>query len=284
MKIVAIIGSAKGKGAGYKIVRMIEDRMKAMGDVEFAYLFLKDANLKPCAGCYNCMAKGEDKCPLKDARAAIEQQLLAADGLILSSPVCVNNVNWLMKNFIDRFAYLNHRPRLHRQKVLNVVNMAGTDKQEALAALKIVLGGARGVRTVHELAVATPPWRQTARAVAAKERAIDAAAKKFYRACLDTSMPSPTFHSYMDFLIMQRLSLACRQYLPADYAFYNGKTYYYDADVNPITAAAAKILAGGLMHLYMMKGVGPGNVSWPAAKGPEAAEIVSPDLVGRLAQ
>jgi hypothetical protein len=37
------MGSPKGKGSGHKIVRMIEDRMKAIGDIEFAYLFLKDA-------------------------------------------------------------------------------------------------------------------------------------------------------------------------------------------------------------------------------------------------
>jgi len=122
MKIVAIMGSPKGKGAGYRIVRMIEDRMKAMGDVEVVYLFLKDANLKPCIGCYQCMAMGEERCPLKDDRAAIEQELLAADGVILSSPVYVNNVSWLMKNFIDRFAYTNHRPCFHRQKVLTVAN------------------------------------------------------------------------------------------------------------------------------------------------------------------
>jgi multimeric flavodoxin WrbA len=124
------------------------------------------------------MAKGEDKCPLKDDRAAIEQKLLAVDGFILSSPVYVGSVSWLMKNFIDRFAYLNHRPRFHRQKVLTVVNMAGTDKKGALSALKIALGYARGARIVHELAIATPPWLQTERAVADKERAIDVAAKK----------------------------------------------------------------------------------------------------------
>lgn len=210
MKIIAIMGSPKGKGSGYRIVKIIEDKMKAMGDVEFEYLFLKDANLMPCTGCYICMAKGEDKCPLDDDRAAIEQKLLAADGFILSSPVYVANVSSLMKNFIDGFAYLNHRPLFHSQKMLTVVNMAGTDKKVALSALKIALGYARGARIVHELAIAAPPWLQTERAVAEKERAIGSAAKKFYRACLNTSLPSPTFNSYMDFLIMQRLSLECR--------------------------------------------------------------------------
>ena len=269
MKIIAIMGSPRGKGSGYRIVRMIEDRMKAMGNVEFEYLFLKDMNLKPCTGCYTCMAKSEDKCPLKDDRDAIVQKLLAADGFILSSPVYVSNVSWLMKNFIDRFAYMNHRPLFHSQKMLTVVNMAGTDKKGALLALKIALGFARGARIVHELGIATPPWLQTERAVAEKERAIDAVAKKFYRACLDTSLPSPTFNSYVDFHIMQRLSLECRQSLPADYAFFNGKAYYYDTNINPIKAAVAKAIVRVMMNMYMMKGMGPGNVPWPVKKKEE---------------
>jgi NAD(P)H-dependent FMN reductase len=265
MKILAIMGSPKGKGAGYRIVKMIEDRMKAMGDVEFEYLFLQDVNLKPCIGCYTCMAKGEDKCPLKDDRAVIEQKLMTADGVILSSPVHVANVSGLMKNFMDRFAYANHRPRFYRQKVLTVVNMAGTDKREALLALKYVLGGRQ---IVCELAVATPPWLQTERAVAKKEQAIDAAAKKFYRACLETSLPTPTFGRYMNFLMMQTLSLACRESLPADYAYYNGRDYYFDTRINPIKAAVAKVIVGVMMKIWK-KDMGPGNVPWPAAKKEE---------------
>ena len=239
-----------------------------MGDMEFEYLFLKDMNLKLCTGCYTCMAKGEDKCPLKDDRTTIEQKLSTADGFILSSPVHVSNVSWLMKNFIDRFAYMNHRPRFHRQKLLTVVNMAGTDKKGAQSALKIALGYARSTRIVHELAIATPPWLQTECAVAEKERAIDAAAKKFYRACLDTSLPSPTFNSYVDFLLMQKLSLACRQYLPADHVFYGGKTYYFDTSVNPIKAAMAKAIVEVMMSVWI-KNKGPGNISWPVAKQQE---------------
>jgi multimeric flavodoxin WrbA len=266
MKIIAIMGSPKGKGSGYKIVKMIEDRMKAMGDVEFTYLFLKDANLKPCIGCYNCMKMGEEKCPLKDDRAAIEQKLLAADGIILSSPMYVRNVSWLMKNFIDRFAYVNHRPRFHRQKVLAVVNSSSGEKKGTLSSLKNTLGGSR---FVHVLGIATPPWLQKEREVAEKERAIDTAAKKLYQACLDTSLPSPTFYSYLNFLIWQKLSLECRQYLPADYAFYNGKAYYFDTSVNPIKALVAKVIVGVVEKIYILKDMGPGNISWPVAKQEE---------------
>ncbi len=267
MKILAIIGSPKGKGSGYKIVKMIEDRMASKGDVAFEYLFLKDANLKPCAGCYICMTKGEDKCPLRDDRALIEQELMAADGVILSSPVYVNNVSWLMKNLIDRFAYTNHRPCFHRQKVLTVANTGVGGQKETLSALKWALGGQRISRIVHELAIATPPWPQTEHAVARKERAIAAAADKFYKACLDTALTEPTFSNYLNFLMMQTYSLECRQYLPADYAFYNGKTYYFNARVNPVKAAVAKAIVRIVM--IFAKDLGPGNTPWPAVKKKE---------------
>ena len=264
MKILAIMGSPKGKGSGYKVVKKIEDRMKALGDVEFVYLFLKDVNLKSCIGCYTCMAKGEDKCPLKDDRAAIEQKLLAADGVILSSPMYVLNVSWLMINFIDRFAYTNHRPRFHRQKVLTVVNMGGDSPKAALSALRNALGGSQ---TVHELGIATPPWPQTERAVAKKERSLDAAAKKLYRACLDTFLPSTTLHDLILFLVRKKSFLACRQYLPADYAFYNGKAYYYNTAINPIKSAVAKAFVKIMMN--RMKDMGRGNISWPVPKDEE---------------
>jgi multimeric flavodoxin WrbA len=263
MKILAIIGSPRRKGSGHKIVRMIEDRMKAMGDVEFSYLFLKDANLTPCTGCYTCIAKGEDKCPLKDDRAAIEQMLLASDGVILSSPMYVLNVSGLMKNFIDRFAYANHRPCFHRQKVLTVVNMGGDSPTAALTFLRHALGGSR---IIQELGIATPPWMQTENAVVKKEQALDAAAEKFYRACLDTSLPTPTLYKLILFYA-QKAQAELRQIFPADYAYYNGRAYYYDTRINLIKAAVAKTIVAVIMKV--MKDTGPGNIPWPMVKEEE---------------
>ena len=262
MKVVAIMGSPKGKGSGYTVVKKIEDRMKELGSVDFEYLFLKDANLKPCIGCFNCVTRGEDKCPLKDDRAAIEKKLLEADGIILSSPVYVLNVSGPMKNLIDRFAYTNHRPRFHRQKVLTVVNSGGSGLKNALSAIKLALGGSR---IVHELGVGTPPWPQTGRAVSKKEKAVRVAAENLYTACLDTSLPSPTLYNYMGFLIQKRIGMECREYLPADYAFYKDRDYYYEAKVNPARAIVAKPLVSFLM--YMMRDMGPGSVSWPRNEG-----------------
>ena len=263
MKVVAIIGSPKGKGAGYSIVKMIEAAMNNLGTVEFDYIFLKDANLKLCMGCYSCLAIGENTCPLDDDRGAIQKRIFAADGVILSSPVHVSNVSALMKNFIDRFAYMNHRPQFHSQKVLNVVNMAGNDKKTALLALRFAIGGARGARPVHELAVITPPWRQTESAVAAKQRKIYATSKSFYQACLNPSLPSPTLQGCIDFLLMKTLYLDLRECLPADYEFYRRRDYYFHTKINSIKAVTAKLIVGTMMGVWKRMGWGPGTVSWP---------------------
>lgn len=260
MKIIAVIGSPKRNGSGFKIVKMIEDRMKKLGEVEFEYIFLREANLLSCTGCYTCMAKGEDRCPLKDDRELFEKKFLNANGIILSSPVHVNNVSSLMKNFVDRFAYANHRPRFHRQKILSVVNSSGNEKKAALSFLRSTLGGSR---VVSELGVATPPWLQTEKAIAKKEKAIGEASKKFYRACLDTSLPSPTFSDYFLFYIYQKLGSECRQYLPADYEYYKDKSYFYSTNsLSLLKRAVAKLIVKIMMAIWL-KNMGPGDLVWP---------------------
>lgn len=84
--------------------------MRRQGDVEFEHLCVKDADLGYCRGCLNCFTKGESYCPLKDDRQSIEQKMLDADGVIFLSPNYAGNVSAMMKNFIDRFAYVGHRP------------------------------------------------------------------------------------------------------------------------------------------------------------------------------
>ncbi len=237
---------------------MIEQRMKERGEVEFEYLFLKDANLQPCKGCFACVTRGEDKCPLKDDRAKIGQMILASDGVILSSPGYVQNVSWLMKNFIDRFSWSNHRPLFHRQKVLLVANSGGAGLKETLTPMRIALGGAR---VVHELGVGTPPWPVTEKVASKNDRAVNEAAEKLYRACLDTSLPKPDLNSYVRFVAQQRIGMECREWLPADYEFYKGKAYYYDTQVSPVVKATAGIMLRFLF--YVMKDMGPGTVKWP---------------------
>lgn len=252
MKVIAIMGSPRGKGAGYKIVRKIEDRMKTMGDVDFEYIFLKDANLKPCIGCFNCVTKGEDKCPLKDDRAIIEQKMMEADGIILSSPGYVQNVSGLMKNFMDRYAYTNHRLRFFKQKGMMIVNSGGAGLNEALKCMEIALGG---LNVVAKVGVGTPPWPMTANAQRKNQQLIERSALEFYRAMSDKTPKDPSLNDYIRFSVQKSISESCRQWLPADYEFYKGREYFYDAHIS----AYKKFLTGIMLKIVftLMKDMGP---------------------------
>lgn len=255
MKVLAIMGSPNGRGSGYKVVRKIEEKMKELGDVEFEYLFLKDADLKLCKGCFTCISRGEDLCPLKDDRAEIEEKISNSDGVILSSPGYVQNVSGLMKNFIDRFAYTNHRLRFFNQKVMLVAN-GGSGLDKTLEALKVTFGGPE---VVYELDVYTPAWPLTLKAENKNRKKIEDASKKFYNSISTAELGSPSLSEYMRFRFFKdMLDPSMEKYLPADYEFYKDKKdYFYDVKIGVFKKAIASLMVK--MAFFMMRDIGPGD-------------------------
>jgi multimeric flavodoxin WrbA len=186
MKILAIIGSPRGKGNTYRTVRKVEERMKAQGDIQFDYLFLKDANLQSCKGCNICLLKGEDRCPLKDDRADIDQRMREADGVVFASPTYVLNVTALMKNFIDRFAFSSHRPRFFKPAM--AISTTGATGAELVSFLLGLTAGSWGFDVVSKVSALTPfdgkayVHKDMAKYNSKMEKKLDKAARKFYTA------------------------------------------------------------------------------------------------------
>jgi multimeric flavodoxin WrbA len=240
LKVLAILGSPKGKGNGYKIAQKIKEHMTTQGQLEFDFLLLKDANLKLCKGCFTCISKGEDLCPLKDERESI-----------LISPSYVQNVSWLMKNFIDRFAYTNHRPRFFKQKILLVAN-GGAGLNKTLDSLRNALGGAS---IVDKLAVTVTPWPRSDNAEKETDAKIHKTAVKFYQA-LQSKKETPSFQEYMRFRFFKAASPSLKEYLPADYEFYKEKNEYY----YPIKIGLGKRIGASIMlkiGFFLMRNTGP---------------------------
>jgi len=105
LKILVVMGSPR-KGNTYRAAQKIEGVMQSLGDVSFEYVMLKDADLAQCRGCFLCLAKGEEHCPIRDDAPAVEQKMHEADGVIFATPVYGMNVSGLMKVFVDRFSYI----------------------------------------------------------------------------------------------------------------------------------------------------------------------------------
>jgi Multimeric flavodoxin WrbA len=160
IKILTIIGSPRKKGNSYQASDRLEEMMKSMGDYEFEHIFLKDTNLEMCKGCFNCLSKGIKYCPLKDDREMIQEKMRDADGLILVSPVYVMHVSALLKNFIDRMAYLCHRPEYHGKKALLLTTTGGMGIKETLKYMEMVVD-AWGYDVSGGCGLVTAPWPHT---------------------------------------------------------------------------------------------------------------------------
>lgn len=257
MKILAIMGSPR-KGESYKLTRLVEDKMKSMGEVEFEYLFLKELKLGSCIGCHLCCERGEEKCPLKDDRDVIIEKMAGADGIILVSPVYSLHVTALMKNFIDHLSFMWHRPRLIGKKVMALSTGGGMFK-DTLGYLK-TNADFWGCHFVNKLGVPhldslKPKYREKVL------RDIDNAAFVFYNAVKADTNPVPSIGALFRFNMWKSNAIACREVLPTDYPYWKAKgwldsEYFYETRIGLHKKLALKLIgfAGGLFMSRMYEG------------------------------
>ena len=239
MKVIAIMGSPH-KGRGFEIVQKIEAELYRLDEVEFTYVFLKDANLKLCQGCFVCISKGEQLCPLKDDKNSIEAEILSADGVILSTPGYAMNVSALMKNFIDRFAHSLHRPKFFNQSLMLVAN-GGSGLSKVNLSLGMTLGGSN---KVCELKITATPWEVTKDYEKRVQKDIEKAADCLYQAMKHKKLAPPSLGNLIWFRIFKKMASLSEQNLPADFEYYRTRTdYFYPTRVNPIKNGVAGIIA-----------------------------------------
>jgi len=100
VKVLAINGShRKGKNTA-EMLRLVLEEVSAAGAVT-ELLEITDYNISPCRSCNHCLKKPE--CSITDDdMGIIAGKMLAADGIVVGSPVYFNNVTGLMKIFMDR--------------------------------------------------------------------------------------------------------------------------------------------------------------------------------------
>jgi multimeric flavodoxin WrbA/putative sterol carrier protein len=123
LRVVAINGSPHGAiGNTSQMIRMIGEGLSREGIV-LEEIFLTDKAIAYCIGCAVCLEKG--KCWRKDDHAGITDALLAADGIILASPVYFKHVTAQLKTFIDRSLAFGHKPRVASKPGLAVIVSAG---------------------------------------------------------------------------------------------------------------------------------------------------------------
>lgn len=258
MKILTIIGSPRKKGNTYQAVRQLEEEMKKKGGYEFEYLYLKDANLEPCRGCFNCVLKGIEFCPLKDDREMIQEKMLEADGLVIASPVYVMTVSALLKNYIDRLAYLCHRPEYHGKSAMLLCTTGGMGGKETLKYMEIV-AESWGYKVAGKCDLTKAPWPPTNGLKKKDSKKLEKSTHNFdkFLKMQNKNIQNVGLKGYMGFRIFQTISQNVNEYLPADYKFYLGKEYYHPAKIGFLTRTLTGILLKVIF--FMMRDMGPGE-------------------------
>ena len=247
MKVLAIIGSPRKTGNTYKVTRKVEERMKQLGDVEFEYVFLKDLDLKPCLGCMLCLDKGEDKCPLKDDRAMLDEKMHSADGVIFASPTYVFSVSGPMKNYFDRFAYACHRPRFFKSALVLTTSGNGTGASMMLKYFSLV-PSVWGFKVVDRLSVVTNGMPELCTPEEKASKKIGKAAEKLYHAVV-AGRPKPGILSMAMFMFVQPLlRKAPQEYVDYHYWKDNGwlekdACYYYDPQAGVLKKMLSRLLS-----------------------------------------
>jgi multimeric flavodoxin WrbA len=250
MKIIAIMGSPRKFGNSYKIVKRIEERMKESDpNLEFNYLFLRYSHLELCQGCGLCLSHGEDRCPLKDDRKALEKKMLDADGVIFLSPVYAMNVTATMKNFLDRFSYALHRPRFFNQQAMIVCTAGAVGLKEAIDRLAVIKFA--GFNLVHTVGFITPMGPISEKSRKKIDRDITVAANRLYNAMAAGTPASPGLINLIAFRSQQAAFALSHEYhlSDCDYLYFREKgwldgkrQYYIDVGVNPLKSLIARII------------------------------------------
>jgi multimeric flavodoxin WrbA len=251
MKILAILGSPR-KGESYWGAQQVEKQLTTHPDVEFEYVWLRDLNIKDCLGCHACIFKGEEKCPLKDDTALLQQKMMEADAVIFTSPVYALQVSALLKKPIDHFAYLWHRPRFFGKYAMALVSGGGQFK-ETLDYIKLNVR-MWGYTYVTGIGVAHPD------ALVPKRREqlnkdLKAAAEKFYLAIASQRHPSPDLYEMIRYRVWRINAKCLKESNPTDHAYWAekgwfNKSYYVDRPVFFLKTIAADVMEK-IIHRFL---------------------------------
>ena len=139
MKITVIYGTMH-KGSTYNCVQLLLGNLAKKTQTQVTEFFMPKDMPNFCAGCFTCFGKGEDKCPHYVSMHPIEEALIEADLIVLSSPVYVYNVSGQLKALLDHFGYrwMPHRPHpsmFHKTGVV-ISTTAGGGQATALKTMK----------------------------------------------------------------------------------------------------------------------------------------------------
>jgi len=160
MKVLILNGNPSGGSANMdRYIGGLAEAIKSAGH-EAAVIVLRDLKIAPCIGCFHCWVKTPGVCSIKDDEGDVSRQYIAADHVILASPLIVGFPSSLLKNTMDRNipiihphleevdGEVHHKKRYDRYPIISYLleKEACTDDEDIAIAMDIFRRQAVNVR------------------------------------------------------------------------------------------------------------------------------------------
>jgi multimeric flavodoxin WrbA len=227
VKLLAICGSPR-KGNSYNSLKEIGE---AFPHIDYEILHLKDLEFSFCKGCYGCVTRGEEICPLKDERDSITGKMMEADGVIFASPVYSHMVSGPMKKFFDRYGYLAYRPRFFDKYAMSMVSCSGYGAEDALKYMDKMLS-VFGFNLAPSLELHFRPGNMPAENKMKNTEKLKLAVSKLISRIEKGEKDKPSLSMMIPFNIFKYVSILDKETMKADYAYYKDKEdYYYETKI-----------------------------------------------------
>ncbi|BBE31423.1 flavodoxin family protein [Tepiditoga spiralis] len=227
MKIIAI-NSSRRKGNTYRLLKNVFVELFKI-NIEVEIINLGDYNIHPCSGCELCIKK--DICPHKDDVENIINKLKNADGVIISSPVYIENVSGTLKTLFDRLCKWYHRPTMIGKPVLIISTTAGSGLKSTM-------------NYIEKVAVSwgMKPCGKIGRKISDKNLIKNKEIKEFISTLKNNSRNKVTLNRAIRFQIQK---VVANNLLEIDKNYWaknnlNDKDYFYDAKMGLLTKLISK--------------------------------------------
>jgi len=222
LKVVAINGSPHAGGGNTSIMTQMMAPALAAEGIDLEEIFLAEYRIEYCVGCGVCIEKG--KCWRQDDHGKIIEKTLAADGLILSSPVYFGVVTAQMKAFLDRSLGYGHKPRTSWKPGLAISVSAGKAEISTAEYLASVLRVYGAFPVARFTAIAVGPGAFLGKDVV-EERAVDMA-RDLARAIKEKRRYPVTENDLSFYLFMGDLVRRQKDFMRDDYRHWEESGFY----------------------------------------------------------
>lgn len=134
MKITIFNGSPRAENGNTHVMvgAFMKGAVHAGAEVENVFLAKKEIN--PCKGCFSCWLKTPGKCVIKDDMAELLDKFVSSDIIVFATPLYVDNVTGIMKNFMDRLIP-GSDPHFEKDEGGECVHIIRTEKRPKLVVI-----------------------------------------------------------------------------------------------------------------------------------------------------